>query len=293
MSSIRSGSRRLCVGSRLTVVGCVLMLMLTSCHRGEDLSPLVARVYNHELRKADLKGLVGEGVSAEDSAAIIDNYVDQWIRQTVMLSKAEKNVSDDFSRQLGEYRNSLLIYAYEQQIVNQLLDTHVRGYQIIEYYNSHRDQFQLKNSIVKVAYVAAPKRSALDAKLRSIVTKHNFIDDDVMDLEEIASRHGFNGYYDVNSWIPFYTLQASVPITTYNENLFLKQNRSIVISDDTLTYYVRILDYKMSDEVSPLELQRDNIEAIILNHRKIEILSKLQADLLAEAEKSGQVKRNK
>jgi hypothetical protein len=84
-----------------------------------------------------------------------------------------------------------------------------------------------------------------------------------------------------------------VPIVTYNENLFLRQNRSIVISDDSLTYYVRIIDYKMSDEVSPLELQHDNIRAIILNHRKIETLSKLQADLLSEAEKGGQVKRNK
>ena len=293
MSSIRLGTKWLVGGVMRAAACCLLMLVATACHRGEELSPLVARVYDHELRKADLKGLVGEGVSVEDSIAIVDNYVDQWVRQTVMLSKAEKNVSDDFSRQLGEYRNSLLVYAYEQQIVNQLLDTHVREYQIIEYYNNHRSQFQLKNSIVKVAYVAAPKKSAVDARLRAIVNKTHFIDDDVMDLEEIASRHGFDGYYDVNSWIPFYTLQASVPITTYNENLFLKQNRSIVISDDSLTYYVRILDYKMSDEVSPLELQHDNIEAIILNHRKVEILSNLQADLLAEAEKSGQIKRNK
>lgn len=252
---------------------------------------MVAKVYDHELRKADLNGLVGEGVSAEDSIAIIDNYVDQWVRQTVMLAKAEKNVSADFSRQLGEYRNSLLIYAYEQQIVNQLLDTTVTDNQIAEYYESHKDQFQLKNSIVKVVYVTAPKKSSVDGKLRSLVYKTPFIEDDIMTLEELASRHGFQGYYDGDTWMPFYSLQGVVPITTYNENLFLKQNRTIVISDDSLTYYVRILDYKVSDEVSPIELQHDNIQAIILNHRKIDILSKLQADLLADAEKNGEVKK--
>lgn len=254
---------------------------------------MVAKAYNHELRQADLRGLVGEGVSPEDSAAIVDNYVDQWVRQTVMLSKAEKNVTDDFSRQLGEYRNNLLIYAYEQQIVNQLLDTVVTDAQIAEYYESHKDQFQLKNSIVKSVYVVAPKKSAYDAKLRAIVTKRLFLDEDIVAFEELASRGGFDGYYDANAWMPFYNLQTVVPITTYNEDLFLKQNRSIVIGDDSLTYYVRILDYKVSDDFSPLELQHDNIQAIILNHRKIEILSKLQSDLLAEAEKSGQVKRNK
>lgn len=269
------------------------LLLLAGCRYQEEQTPLVAKVYDHELRKADLQGLVGDGVSAEDSIAIIDNYVDQWVRQTVMLAKAEKNVSADFSRQLGEYRNSLLIYAYEQQIVNQLLDTTVTDSQIAEYYESHKEQFQLKNSIVKAVYVTAPKKSSVDGKLRAVVYKSSFIEDDIMTLEELASRHGFQGYYDGDTWMPFYSLQGVVPITTYNDNLFLKQNRTIVISDDSLTYYVRILDYKVSDDVSPLELQRDNIQAIILNHRKIEILSKLQSDLLSEAEKSGQVKRNK
>lgn len=266
------------------------VLLLTGCRFEEEQTPLVARAYDHELRMADLEGLVGEGVSAEDSIAIIDNYVDQWVRQTVMLAKAEKNVSDDFSRQLGEYRNSLLIYAYEQQILNQLMDTTVKDYQIEEYYESHKEQFQLKNSIVKVVYVTAPKRSSAGSKLRTLVSKSPFGDNEIVNLEEFASRYGLQGYYDGDAWMPFYTLQGKVPITTYNENLFLKQNRSIVISDDSLTYYVRILDYKVSDEVSPLELQRDNIQAIILNHRKIEILSKLQSDLLSEAEKGGHVK---
>ena len=111
----------------------VLLLSLTACKNAEEESPLVARVYEYELHMDDLVGLVGEGVSGEDSAAIVDNYVDQWVRQTVMLSKAEKNVKDDFSRQMNEYRNSLLIYAYERQIVEQLLDTVVTDAQMEEY----------------------------------------------------------------------------------------------------------------------------------------------------------------
>ena len=91
--------------------------------------------------------------------------------------------------------------------------------------------------------------------------------------------------------MPFYTLQGAVPITTYNENLYLKQNRTIVLNDDNTTYLVRILDYKVGDEISPLELQAENIRSILLNHRKLDILNRLQSDLLAEAEKSDNVKR--
>lgn len=259
-------------------------------HPGND-SPVVAIAYNHELHLDDLKGLVGEGVSAEDSIAIVSSYVEQWIRKNVILTKAEKNITDNFDKQLNEYKTSLLIYAYEQQILNQLLDTIVSDQQIAEYYEQHKDDFRLKSAIVKATYVSAPAKSPALTKLKSIINSYSFGDRELIELENTASRHNLSGYYDIDTWIPFYTLQGMVPITTYNEKLYLKQNHSIVLTDDGTTYLVRIVDYKVSEENSPLELQKDNIHSIILNHRKIEILNRLQSDLLEEAEKGDNVKR--
>ena len=269
----------------------IAALLATGCHQPVDDSPLVAAVYGRELHQSALEGLVGEGVSREDSIAIVSNYVEQWIRQNVILTKAEKNIGDDFERQLREYKNSLLIYAYEQQIINQLLDTNITEQQIAEYYEQHKDDFRLKNAIVKAVYVTVPSKSPAVAKLKSIIGTHNFGDREIMELESVASRNGLTGYYDIGTWIPFYTLQGVVPIITYNENLYLKQNHSIVLHDEENTYLVRIVDYKVGDETSPLELQRDNIRSILLNHRKIEILNRLQTDLLDEAEKGDNVKR--
>ncbi len=235
--------------------------------------------------------MVPEGVSSEDSAAIISSFIDQWIRQTVLLDKAEKNVKEDFSRQLGDYRNSLLIYAYERQIVDQLLDTVVTATQMREYYDAHRTDFQLKNSIVKAVYVIAPKRSTAVPALKNLINKTVFSDAEVVDLEQLATRHGLQGYYDSDTWIPFYTIQAAVPITTYNESLYLRQNHSIVLTDDSLTYFVRILNYKITDDISPLELEKQSIRSIIINHRKVELLSKMQSDLMAEAERGGHIEK--
>ena len=277
--------------SHISLVAALLACLLAvSCRQGGDDSPVVARVYGHELHKSDLAGLVPQGVTADDSAAIVASYIDQWVRQTVVLSKAEKNVKQDFSRQLGEYHNSLLIYAYERQIVDKLLDTMVTPGQIREYYDTHRNDFVLKNSIVKAVYVVAPKRSVAAPALKNLVSKRVFSDAEVVDMEQLASRHGLQGYYDADKWIPFYTLQASVPITTYNENLYLRQNTSIVLSDDSLTYFVRILDYKVSDDISPIDLQKQAIRSIIVNRRKVDLLAKMQADLMAEAEKADEVK---
>lgn len=277
--------------ARLSFSSLLLLLLLPACHRQTDDSPLVARAYNYELHRSDLEGLVGEGVSAEDSATIVANYVDQWIRQAVILTKAEKNIHDNFDRQLREYKNSLLIYAYEQQIINQLLDTTVTENQISEYYSEHSDDFRLKSTIVKAVYVTAPAKSPVVAKIKHIIGKKDFDEADIVELETLATRHGFAGHYDADTWMPFYTLQGAIPITTYNESLYLRQNRTIQLNDDTTAYLVRILDYKVSDDIAPLEVQSENIRSIILNHRKINILNRLQADLLKEAEKSDNVKR--
>lgn len=267
-------------------------LLLTACSQAVgDRSPVVATVYGRELHRGDLEGLVPAGLSHDDSLVVLKNYVEQWIRQAVILAKAEKNVKNDFSRELQEYRNNLLAYAYERQIVDQLLDTVVTDAQIEEYYQEHKNDFQLKSSIVKAVYVTLPVKSPVVAKIKKIVLKSHFSDSDVLEFEETASRNGFSGYFDADSWIPFLTLQTAIPVSAYNEQLFLRQHRSITLSDDSLFYAARILDYKVTDEISPLEIQRDNIRVIILNHRKIDILNKLQSDLLKEAEDGGYVER--
>jgi len=266
-------------------------LLASGCQRRNNDSPLLASVYGYELYKSDLDGLVGEGVSPDDSIAIVNNYVEQWIRQTVLLAKAEKNIKDNFDRQLREYKNSLLTYAYEQQIVSQLLDTNISEEQIAEYYEDHLGDFHLKNAIVKAVYVIAPAKSPAIGKVRNIISRRDFDESDLIDLEETVSRYNLTGNFDIETWMPFYTLQGTVPITTYNENIYLKQNRTIVLTDNDITYLVRIIDYKVSDDTPPLELQADNIKAILLNHRKLDILNRLQNDLLDEAEKGDHVKR--
>lgn len=269
------------------------LLMLTACGQQADDSPVVASVYGRELHQSALEGLVPAGIGSDDSLTIVNNYIDQWIRQAVILAKAEKNVEDDFERELQEYRNSLLAYAYERQIVDQMLDTMVSTDEIYSYYRQHKDDFLLKNSIVKAVYVVAPAKDPTVARLKKLVTRSGFSEHDIVDLEETASRHGYQGYFDADTWIPFYTLQSAVPVTAYNEESFLKQHRIITFTDDSLFYAARILSYKVTDEASPIELQHDNIKAIILNHRKTEILNNLHADLLKEAEEGGHVKKLK
>ena len=54
-------------------------------------------------------------------------------------------------------------------------------------------------------------------------------------------------------------------------------------------YLVYIKDYKLKETISPLELERDKIKNIILNKRKIKLLSAIRDGLLEEGKDKNNV----
>ena len=81
---------------------------------------------------------------ADDSIAIVRDFVEKWVRNQLILSKAELNLTDeekDVEQQIDNYRTSLLIYAYEQSYLRQNLDTVVTDKEVEKYYEGKPIEF--------------------------------------------------------------------------------------------------------------------------------------------------------
>ena len=133
----------------LTVMGCRDYLVKSD-------RIVVAECYGNKLYAEDLAGVVPSDANRMDSLSRVNAFVDSWIRRQLLIHQAEKNLTPeqlDFSKQLQEYRNSLIIYAYETQLIEQDLDTVVEEDEILEYYEGNKQNFQLRSTMVKVAYV--------------------------------------------------------------------------------------------------------------------------------------------
>ena len=86
----------------------------------------MARVFDKYLYKADVAGVIPNGSSKQDSITLAKNYIQNWIKQQVILHKAETNLDEekkDVEKKLEEYRNSLITYIYEKELIRQKLDT--------------------------------------------------------------------------------------------------------------------------------------------------------------------------
>ncbi len=264
-----------------------VVVILIACHSksAKDINRVaIARANNVYLYADNIKDIVPNGTTAKDSLELIKQYIDNWIHELLVIQKAEDNLADEqknVEKQLQDYRNSLITYAYEKELVKQKLDTVVTDTDIEEYYNNNKADFELKDNIIKVIYVKVSKKAPEIDKL-----KNWYKSDNVKDQEQMASYcHQFaeNFYLDDTSWLLFDDLLKEIPIQTYNKELFLQNNRYVEVSDSLSNYFVNIKGFKIRNSLSPLSFEKENIRNIILNKRKLQLITKMKMDVYNEA----------
>jgi hypothetical protein len=269
----------------------LIVLVLFSCKnniRQPEEKP-VARVLDNTLLVSDMKEIFPEGVSAEDSIQIAKKFIEKWVRQQLLLNKAEINLSEDeknVKKQIENYRSSLLIYKYEQSLLKQKLDTNISDQEIEAYYKQNLSNFLLSRNIVKSVFIKV-RRTAPDIyKLRQWYRSDD--PESVKNLEAYCFQYADTYDFFNDDWIDFSKLTEMMPVQIGNPEYFLRYRQTIEASDTTYQYFVRIHKYAFTGDPSPLELVRGDIEKIILNKRKIMLLNELETSIYNDAQNRGQ-----
>lgn len=250
----------------------------------------VARVYNKYLYPSDLKSIIPEGTPAQDSLRIAQSYTNQWIRKMVLLNQAEFNLTpeqQDVSQLLEEYRSTLLIYEYEKVYLLQELDTLVSEDEIETYYNEHLENFQLADPIIKGVYFQIPSGSEYLAEIRRNI-RSSRTQDYALLSEVVAEATSEVESFD-ESWISFTHLIQRLPWIVENPVQFLRNNRYVEIEDEETLHFIRILDFKLPGETTPLAYISDQVKDIILNRRKVDFIKTLESSLYDDAVLQNQI----
>lgn len=265
-----------------------LLLALASC-KYFDHQPdraVVAECYGVKLYADELRDVMPTGADPADSLAQVNAYIESWIRKQLLVHQAELNLDPqqlDFTKQLQDYRNSLVIYAYETQVIEQYLDTVVSMDEIAAYYEEHKENYQLRSTMVKVAYVILEEGCEQEKEFKQLLSNRDTLD--LVQLDILASEHAVSSFFDVDSWVKLDDLLAVVPIEIYNYESFFRKNRFVSFEKDDFVYMVRFEDYLLEKSVSPLEIEEDGIRNLILLKRKKELLAQMYSDLYEQAKK--------
>jgi len=267
------------------------MLLAISCkkHLNSDSETVLARVGDHYLELNDISNSFSPKMSTADSLQMLNSIVNNWIRQELLLQYANASLPDslkDFSKQLKEYENNLLIYEYKKRLVSHQLDTLVLPEQIRAYYDSHQNDFQLRENIVQFAYLKIVVQSEEVEQARELIKNINDTSVNRTLAEEFCQLHSVDYFLMTDQWVPFYDLLKSVPLEVFNQEIYLKNNRFIEIKDHPYWYFINLTNFKIKEDVSPLAFEKDNIRNIILNQRKLKLLENLEDDIFEESAKT-------
>lgn len=274
------------------ILAIVMLLAVSSCsylkkQAGDDILAIAGDKY---LYRKELEGLIPKGIPATDSMEIARQFIDNWIRQEVLLKHAESNLEEsrkDFAKQLEAYRNSLIIYEYESELIRQKLDTVVSETEIQEFYQANESNFQLPENIIKVSYVKIPTESKTKPsakKARQLLVSKN--PDDLIKLMELCDQSMFSCRIDDENWITFSDFIRELSLDINNQEDFLKNKTFFETNDSLFTYLIRINEYKTIESSAPESLVQDKIRNLILNKRKSELINRMQQQIFEEALKN-------
>lgn len=273
----------------------LVMALFMACSQfsddnGENGQP-VAKVNNEYLYQADLQRIVPYGTSPSDSAVKASNYIDHWVKQQLILDKAEESLSGaekDVEQLLADYRAKLLIFRYKQKMLAQKLDTVVTESQILDFYSANAKEFSLRQPAVRAVFVKLPKDipdiTAFMLKLR----RYNA--EDSVYVEKYCYRNTVEAMDYSDGWRYFRDIRHQMPENIARPSRFLKNHYFVHRQDTAMHYFLRVLDYKLLGETAPLDLVREDVRTIILNKRKMELLKNIEKKLYQEAIQAGEIK---
>lgn len=261
----------------------ILLLLpgLISCGKKSDArreDQLLAKVYNKELRLSALEGMFPEGTNKSDSALIIRAFVQRWIRETLILSEAERSLPKDMNvdKLVRDYRASLIKNNYEQVLVEQLLDSVVTKEELASFYERNKDQYQLETSIIRCFFIKLPRSEPGRDSLNRWWGAVN--DRNLARMEKFCQEHAVAYNLKAPTWNRIDDIAAELPSGTLTmENI--RTRREFTLSDDAFTYYFRLLEIKNDREIAPLEFIEEQARKYILHQRKIKLLEQKREDL--------------
>jgi hypothetical protein len=255
-----------------------------ACNKNQASDAIVAQVGEKTLTWAELEDVIPNNSSPEDSINLSETYIKDWVREQVVLRQAEENLSDEqknFDELIENYRKSLLTYSYEQELVRQKLDTNVNEEEIEKYYNDNIKNFELKDYIVKVKFCALSSDSKDLKQMKKLF--YSTESGDLVKWEALCIEKQAAYYFDEDRWMLWEDLVQKIPLEIFDVESFLKKNKSIELERNGNTHFISFLDYQLSGSQSPLSFEREKIKDMIINKRKIELLTRMREDLYQQA----------
>ena len=260
----------------------LLIFIFISCSHSRNGENPIARAGDAYLYPDDLIGIIPSGTSPKDSINLVKNYINEWIRQKMLVAKAEENIDiekKDLDKKINDYKESILIYEYENELVREKLDTTISEKQLDDFYNSHKDNFVLHGDIFRGIFV---KINNSEKKLTNLKRMFSDGSTPISQINEQCKNVASQFNLEENNWI------ATDIFPTAVQNILSKSKGLVEQHDSAFTYLFVIKEIMATGNTAPENFVKNEMAKIILNQRKVQMIKTMREEIFKESLKNGE-----
>lgn len=277
------------MNAKLYTMLSVTLLILVSC-TNQDIPKPLAQVYDKYLYPLEVDKRMFNNTTKEDSALIMKTYIEKWIQNQLLLKLAEKNLSEsekNVSKELENYRASLLIFKFEQAYINQKMDTLFTNMDLQQYYEHNKQYFTLEEPIVKALYIKLRKEAPQIKKIKTLYTSEK--EEDIKELDNLSYQAAVKYDYFNDSWIALNLILQQLPSGNNDIMSKIQPKTGIELEDDEHIYLVYFKDIMKRNEIAPYEYATERIKDIMLNTRRNNLIRDLERSIVAHERDNGHI----
>ena len=227
------------------------------------------------------------GLSSEDSARVVEQYVKQWAKDILEYERAKGAADKAIEALVEDYRRSLYVHAYEQELVERRMPKQVADSVVELIYAAHPEKFELRESLAKGVLIVVPNGAPNMKKLRGWLTDLN--EENLENIEKFAYNYAIGYELFTDQWRTAQQLLMSMPFERDELNRLLRSKQQIELQDSLSTYILQVTDKRMAGEPMPIEYARPEIEKAVLSQRRVQFLQEERERLYEDAIKYNKI----
>lgn len=272
---------------RLILLLIGVCFLIFSCESDSD--GYVARYGDYVLTKTDVIRMLPTDLDKEDSLAYVNQIIEQWAKDKVLLNNSKNILSEEELSQIelkvAHYEDDITTSFLEDKLTQDLNDS-ISGAEITAYYNQYRDSFELKEDYLNYRYMIIPKDSASIYKTMLRKSEYGA-------LKQKLDVNGYQNDLNTQNWISKQKFNKTnlFPKELKQQNLRTK-NQIFTVQQNTSIFVFELVEYRKAGQTSPLPLVKDMIKNVLINKRKLNLLSEKKKELYNKALRNDEIKKN-
>lgn len=277
--------------SKTLAIVAMLALLMDACDRVADFEfgkTPVMEVRGKVLYYEDLMDVMPDGLNSADSANFCESYKHRWAVKNLLYDKAADKVGNmkEINAMAEDFRRELIINEYKRQIVANRMEE-ISEDSIIAYYDRKKQDFPLREAVVKGVFLKVPATSPLQDQLKQWLGDLN--DENLDNIMRYCTQNALACDFFNDTWTPYHSVSAKL-IENIDSNDPMLTRSTIVQKDGANVCYLRISGLVKAGQPMPVELASKEIRNIMSNKRKMDIIKAFEEQTYREAIENDKIK---